>query len=485
MSLIAAVDLGTTTARAGLFDESGERLASARRKIATSHPFPGAVEQDPVALVAIVIELVGVALAESGASAGDVAALGIANQRSTIVAWDARTSEPLTPAIGWQDTRTADRVAEFVAQGIPLTTSASCSKLEWLVANDPAVADAAAHSTLRLGTIDTWLMWSLSGGAVHATDPSNAGATGLLDLRTGQWSDGALAVFGVPREPLATIVASDEPVGTTAADVLGAEIPLTARIGDQQAACVAHRVGPGSAKLTLGTSAMLDAGTGTSPADAPAGTYALPLWRRAIDGELVDEFMIEASAQTAGAAVEWLVTMGLLAAVDQLDAVCAGAPPVKGAGLVFVPALAGLGSPQQDPTARGVLGGVGLDTRPADVVRAVVDGIASRVADLVDTVPVPDTLPVDGGLSRSDAVLAAIADTTGLTVRPAADPETTLRGAAMLAASSPAVDLADLPPVKYRDEISPRLDDGTREARRRRWQAAVDAARTLGGGDPK
>ncbi len=480
MSLIAAVDLGTTTARAGLFDEEGTRLTSARRKIITSHPFPGAVEQDPTELVSIVVELLGVVLAEAGMAAADVAALGIANQRSTVVAWDARSGEPLTPAIGWQDTRTADRVAEFVAQGIPLTTSASCSKLEWLMTNDEAVADAAARSTLRLGTVDSWLMWSLSDGAVHATDPSNAGATGLLDLQTGMWSDGALAVFGIPHEPMPTIVASDELVGTTTADVLGAEIPLTARIGDQQAACVAHDVGPGSAKLTVGTSAMLDVGTGTTPADAPAGTYALPMWRRAIDGAHVDEFMVEASAQTAGAAVEWLVSMGLLEAVDQLDAVCADAASDDGTGPVFVPALAGLGSPQQDPTARALLGGVGLDTRPADVVRAVVDGIASRVADLVDTVPVDGTLPVDGGLSRSDAVLGAIADITGLTICPADDPETTLRGAAMLAASSPSVELEDLPPVDYKAEIGPRIDDDARTARRGRWHTAVGAARSLG-----
>lgn len=474
MPLVAAVDLGTTTARAGLFDETGRRLRAARRRIATSHPFPGAVEQDPVELVSVVVELLGVVIAESGSKPVDVAALGIANQRATVVAWDAATGAALRPAIGWQDTRTASRVAEFVTQGIPLTTAASCSKLEWLVASDDTVAAAAASATLRVGTVDSWLTWALTGGDAHVTDPSNAGATGLLDLRSGDWSDGALGLFNVPREPLATVVASDAVVGTTLADLVGAEIPLAARVGDQQAACIAHGIGAGDPKLTLGTSAMLDVGSGPTPIDAPAGTYALPLSRRTVDGREADDFMVEASVQTAGAVIEWLVGMGLLAAVEELDETVAAGTE----GPLLVPALAGLGSPLQDPSARGLLSGIGLGTTPADVVGGCVRGIAERVTDLVETLAVEGPLPVDGGLSRSPAVLQAIASATGLAVVPAADPETTLLGAAMLAAGSPHLDLDDLPPTAYGDPIDPGVSADERAEHRRRWRTMIEAART-------
>lgn len=469
MTLIAAVDLGTTTARAGLFNPSGDPVATARQQVASSHPFPGAVEQDPAALVSAVVELLQTAISDAGATASDIAALGIANQRSTVVAWDADGGEPLRPAIGWQDTRTADRVAEFVAQGIPLTTSAACSKLEWLVTTDDAVRAATSRGSLRLGTVDTWLTWALSGGAGHVTDPSNAGATGLYDLHTGDWSPGALELFGVPREPLATVVASDAVIGTTSADLLGAEIPLAARIGDQQSACVAHGIVDGAAKLTLGTSAMLDVGTGELPADAPPGTYTLPLWRREADGMSTEEFMIEGSVQTAGAAVEWMVAMGLLRSVDKLDEVADEGRP----GPILVPALAGLGSPWQNPTARGLVAEVGLDTRPADVVRAAVHGIADRVTDVAEALGVSDTLLVDGGLSRSRLMVQAVADATGLAVRPARDPETTLRGAAILAGAAVGAELA---PATYRDEVGPTTTDEDRRARRQGWRSWVKAA---------
>ena len=298
MTLIAAIDLGTTTVRVGLFDEAGHRVAIARDTLSMSVPFAGAVEQDPDEFVSSCLRLYSAALDEVAASPGDIAALGITNQRSTIVAWDAETGQALRPAIGWQDTRTADQVAEFVAQGIPLNTSASCSKLGWLMAHDPDVQAAAEKGTLRLGTVDSWLTWALSGGQIHVTDPSNAGATGLYDIHTREWSDGALALFGVPRESLAEVVASDALVGSTSQEMMGASIPFAARLGDQMAACASHAMVAGMAKLTLGTSGMLDIGVGATPVDAPPGCYTLPLWRRTVDGEEVEDYMIEGSINT-------------------------------------------------------------------------------------------------------------------------------------------------------------------------------------------
>jgi glycerol kinase len=432
VTLTAAIDLGTTTVRVGLFDDAGARVAIARDTLSLSVPFAGAVEQDPDEFVSSCLRLLAAVLDEVGAAAGDVDALGITNQRSSIVAWDVSTGRALRPVVGWQDTRTADVVSDFIAQGIALTTSASCTKLGWLVAHDPDVSAAAARGTLRLGTVDTWLTWALSGGAVHVTDPSNAGATGLYDLRLGDWSDGAMALFGVPRGPLAEIVASDAVVGVTVAELLGAEIPLAARLGDQMAACAAHGMVEGMAKLTLGTSGMFDIGAGTTPVDAPEGCYTLPLWRRSISGETVEEYVVEGSINTAGSVIEWLVRVGLLPRVDMVNEVAAAGRP----GLEFVPALAGLGSPHHDPTARGSLRGLALDTTAADIVRSVIDGIAARAAELADHMGVTGPLIVDGGLSQCGVLLDEIATRSGLTVVAAGDPETTLKGIAAVAAGA-------------------------------------------------
>lgn len=431
MSLIAAIDVGTTTLRAAVFDGEGERLSISRSTLRSQHPFAGAVEQDPEEIVSTAVDVFRRSLQQAGVEAADIDALGVTNQRSSVVAWDGDTGRALRPLIGWQDTRTAERVAEFVSAGIPLNTSASCTKLEWLMANDDAVGEAHSRGTLRFGTVDTWLAWVLSGGTVHVTDPSNAGATGCYDLYSGDWSDDVLALFGVPRKSMATVVASDETVGHCDRALVGAAIPLAARLGDQMAACMAHGMVDGTAKLTLGTSGMLDVGTGSSVAEAPAGCYALPLWRRTVDGALVDEFLVEGSILTAGSVIEWLVRAGLLDRVEELDEVAAFGTP----GVEFVPSLAGLGSPHQDPQARGAVRGIRLETTAADIVLGALTGIATRVAELTAHMGVTGPLLVDGGLSQSQVLLESVQETTGLEVHPAADFETTVRGVALLAAT--------------------------------------------------
>ena len=431
MSLTAALDVGTTTARAAVFDAGGERLSISRSTLSSQHPFAGAVEQDPDEIVDAAIEVFHRSLQSAGVEPSEVDALGITNQRSSVVAWDSETGRALRPLIGWQDVRTAERVAEFVSAGIPLNTSASCTKLEWLMANDGSVADAHSRGTLRFGTVDAWLSWVLSAGAVHVTDPSNAGATGCYDLYGGDWSNDVLELFGVPREAMATIVASDGTVGRCDPALVGAAIPLAARCGDQSAACMAHGMVEGTAKLTLGASGMLDIGTGSTIADAPQGCYALPLWRRTVDGETVDEFLLEGSVLTAGSVIEWLVRAGFLDRVEQLDEVAAAGSP----GIEFVPTLAGRGSPDPDPDARGAVRGIGLATTAADVVLGALTGIAARVAELTAHMGVNGPLLVDGGLSQSQVLLAEIRRQTGLEVHPGADHETTVRGAALLAGS--------------------------------------------------
>ncbi len=430
-SLVAGLDVGTTTIRLGVFDSaSGERIAMAKETLGLSVPFPGAVEQDPAEFVAATVRLWD-AVRNDGVSVRDVGALGVANQRATIVCWSAVTGEPLRPAVGWQDTRTAEVVADLVAQGVPVNTSASCTKMAWLLEHDPVVGAAAADGSLRMGTVDSWMTWALSGGASFVTDPGNAAATGLYDARAGDWSDGALALFGVSRDPLAAVVASDAVVGDARMLDPDGGISLAARVGDQMAACAAHRLAPGEAKVTLGTSAMLDVHAGDDPPAAPAGCYTLPLWRRCFDGVEREDFMFEGSVNTAGSVIEWLVRIGLLDRVDALDRVVAESQP---SGVRFAPALAGIGSPHHRPEARGEWTGLALDTTRADMVRAVVEGIADRVGELAAHMGVA-ALAVDGGLSRSDAMVAAI-EARGLEVRRAADPEATLRGAAEIAAAA-------------------------------------------------
>jgi len=428
-TLVAGLDVGTTTIRLGLFDPTtGERVAFAHEKLGLSVPFAGAVEQDAGEFVAATQRLWAQVIDEAGVSSSAIASLGIANQRATIVCWSSATHEPLRPAVGWQDARTAEAVAEFVAQGIPVNTSASCTKMKWLTDNDPAVAAAAADGTLRMGTVDSWMTWALSHGSAFVTDPGNAAATGMYDAGSGDWSDGALGLFGVSRTPLAEVVASDANVGTASLLDPDAAIALVTRLGDQMAACAAHGLAPGEAKLTLGTSAMLDVHAGRAPEAAPAGCYTLPLWRRTTPTEAVEEFMFEGSVNTAGSVIEWLVRIGLLERVEDLDSVAASG---RRGAVAFVPALAGLGSPHHQPSARGEWTGLALDTTREDMVRAVVEGIADRVAELAAHLGVTD-LAVDGGLSRS-VVLSEAIESRGLAVRHGVDHEASLRGAALFA----------------------------------------------------
>jgi len=262
-------------------------------------------------------------------------------------------------------------------------------------------------------------------------------------------------MFGADRSLLAEVVATDAIAGTTPSELFGKAVPVAARAGDPQSASFAHGLSVGEAKLTVGTSAMLDLSTGAEVAAAPDGTYALPLWRRdspAAGTEPEDQFCLEGSVNTAGATIEWLVSVGLLADVAALDSVLAAAS----APTLLGPALSGLGSPGLDPTARGVMAEIGLDTSAADIVSGAVLGIAARVAAIAEILDVGESIIVDGGLTRSRNVLQTIADLSGRTLVPAVDPETTLRGAAMLAAESVGFAVSNLKAART-EPIEPKI----------------------------
>ena len=475
---VLALDLGTTGVRALVVGGDGAVRARAWRPLASRFPQPGWIEQDPAEYWTRSDEAVRTALAEARLTARDLAAIGVVTQRSTALAWDAERGTPLAPAIGWQDQRTGPRVRDLVANGIPLTTLASATKFEWLLHHEAGLSAAARDGRLRLGTPDVWLTDRLTGGGAFATDASQACCTGLYDLRSGAWSEPALACFGIDRSWLPAVGPTNAVVGETPRGWLGARVPIAARAGDQQAATFAQgALSAGSAKLTLGTAAMLDLHTGDTPARAPRGSYPLALWELEAGPRA---FCLEGTVITAGAAIEWLVDLGLLASASDLDRVAARAPTSE--GVVCVPALQGLGTPWLEDGARAILLGLSRGSRTEHVVRAMIDGIAQRCADVCDAMALPPgPLRVDGGLSRSDAFVASLADVLGREVWRAAETETTALGAAYLAgiavgvwrSAEEAVATAAAP-----EKIAPQMDDAERADWRVSWQRAVERARS-------
>ena len=474
--LLLALDLGTTSVRALLVDAGGRVLARASCPLDSRFPAPGRIEQDPRELWDASLCVLREALAVSRRGAREVAGLGIATQRASALAWDATSGEPLSPMLGWQDGRAAPRVAELRAAGVAITGLASATRLEWLLRNPPAVAAAAAAGRLRLGGPDAWLGFRLTGGGeVPVTDPGQASCTGLYDLRRGGWSEPALALFSLDPGWLPRIVATSELVGETPAELLGTPIPVAARAGDQQAACFGQGVlAAGDAKLTLGTAAMLDLHTGASAAPAARGAFPLALWR--LRGE--DAFCLEGSVITAGAAVDWLVGVGLLASPAALDEALEGGRGAQ--GVEFIPALMGLGTPTLDSGARGLLGGLTRGTTRAEIVSAVIDGVAQRCVDVCEALGAPALpLRVDGGLARSRAMLQRLADASGRSVLRAAETETTALGAALLAGlaagvfSSPEACRSLLAPP---ERFEPIWGDEPRSAARARWRQTLARA---------
>ncbi len=427
---LLALDLGTTSVRALVVGADGAVRARAQRPLTASYPHPGWSEFDPDELAARSGDVLREALAAARLGARDVAGLGIVTQRATALAWDAQTGRPLAPAQSWQDQRTAERVGEFRKVGIPLTTLASATKFEWWLKHDDAVCAAHRAGRLRLGTPDTWLAARLTGTAKHVTDPGNASCTGLYDVAKGEWSQPLLDLFSVPPETLPSLVATSGVIGETPAALLGSALPVAALAGDQQAAAFAQGVlTRGDAKLTLGSSAMLDVHTGESPADATPGSYPLALWTLA-DGARA--FCLEGQVITAGTAVEWLVELGVARDAAELSRL-AGAARSSG-GVRFVPALQGLGTPYLDDVARGAFLGLSRAAGKAELARALFEGIAQRCADVCESLPLSEgPLRVDGGLAQSDFLLQALADLTGREVHRAAEVEATALGAAFLA----------------------------------------------------
>ncbi|MFN2376165.1 MAG: FGGY family carbohydrate kinase, partial [Candidatus Binatia bacterium] len=429
---VMGIDAGTTGARALLFDEKGVQAATAYREIPSLYPRPQWMEQDPDGIRAAVLAVVAEALASAGAKASDVAAIGITNQRSSIVAWDGPSGRPLSPMIIWQDTRTAERCRELQGQGLFITPMMAASKAEWIVLNIPEAREAREAGRLRLGTPNSWLAVCLCGD-VHVSDHGNASPTGLYSYFQNDWDPDPLAALGLGRELLPTLVDSSGEIARTTREAFGAEVPLAGMAGDQQAALFGLGcTEPGQAKCSYGTSAMITMNSGESVAFGGTGTYPIVAWR--YGGRTV--LSLEGQVVTAGAAVQWLRD-GLGVVADASDSAAMAASVGDSGGVWAVPSFQGLGTPMMQAEAKAMIGGLSRGSTRAHIVRAVLEGIAQRVADVAESIeqgvaPLA-CLRVDGGASRNDFLLQTQADLLGVPVERSRIADGAALGAARLA----------------------------------------------------
>ncbi len=431
---ILVVDVGTSGLRAAVVHPDATVTAEHYRACLPDTPMQGLVEFDATAMADLILEVARAARAEGG----PVEAVGIANQRASTIVWERATGVPIAPGLGWQDLRTIGDCFEAQAHGLRLAPNLSATKVKHLLdLHDPDRARAEA-SELCFGTVDTWVAWLLSEGAIHVTDVTNAGVTGLIDAARGVWDDHALEALRIPKAMLPTIVDSTGECGRATA-IEGAP-PICGIAGDQQASLLGQGcVAPGPAKITFGTGGMLDRVTGDAlPGEAAryaGGTF--PIICRSEGGKLT--FGIEAIMLSAGTNVEWLRDdLGLISSSAESHEVAQQCESTD--GVVYVPALLGLGTPKWDYGARGALFGITRGTTRAHVVRAVLEGIAQRGADLVDAaeadggaggdIPV---LRIDGGMSRNPTFVQALADATQRPVEVSPIVEATTLGAALLA----------------------------------------------------
>ena len=481
-SHVLAIDEGGSGVRAYVFDHEGRQVATAYSEISVSCPRPSWVEHDPNALWERTLAVTRSALEHAKLPAGAIAALGLCNQRASALVWDGDTGAPIYPAIGWQDLRTVDVCTELGRRGYILSPLQSATKFAWVLENVPGARARADAGRLRFGTIDTWLTWQLSGGASYVTDDSNASCTGVYDFVTGRWDEALLESLQLPVASFPTIVSTSAVVGSTAPDLLGAPIPLAARAGDQQAAMFGQlRVEPGMMKITYGTAAMMDLNVGPSLRLSPHGCFPLVLW--GLGGERT--YCLEGSAVTVGAAIQWLRDgLGILTDVADSGAIAASVP--DSGGVWCIPAFQGLGTPYLDPAARAVIGGLSRATGRAQIVRAVLEGIAFRCGEVVEALRADapgselEVLRADGGAARNDFLMQCQADVTGVAIeRPGVFDAASL-GAAYLAGLATGFwkDLAEAARTWRRDRVfEPRLSADERGERYARWKAIVDVAR--------
>ncbi len=441
---VLALDQGTTSSRAIVFDHRGRARATAQQEFPQHYPQPGWVEHDPHDLWESTRLTALGALAKANLTGRDVAALGLTNQRETTLLWDRRTGRPLYPAIVWQDRRTAAACAALKRRGLEPTFRQrtgllldpyfSGTKLAWLLDRIPGARRRAGRGELAFGTVDTWLLWQLTGGRVHATDISNASRTLLLNLRTGDWDDELLRLLRIPREVLPGVRGNSEVFGEVSAVPALRGVPIAGMAGDQQAALFGQACwSPGMAKNTYGTGCFLLLHTGEKPVVSRHNLLTTVAWR--LGGKT--EYALEGSVFIGGAVVQWLRDgLGLIACSADVEKLAATVP--DNGGVYLVPAFAGLGAPHWDPAARGTLSGLTRGSTAGHLARAALESIACQSADLIHAMQADAKiklreLRVDGGATANATLMQFQADLLRVPVVRPRTTETTALGAAYLA----------------------------------------------------
>lgn len=488
MAFLLALDAGTTSTRAIVFDGDGRVRAVAQKEFPQHYPQPGWVEHDADDIWSTQIGVAMEAIGRAGIRPGDVAAIGIANQRETTVVWDKLSGRPVHRAIVWQDRRTAGECDRLRGEGyedlvrkrtgLVLDSYFSATKIAWILDHVPGARGRAERGELAFGTVESWLVWNLSGGRTHVTDFSNASRTLLFDLKTCAWDDELLRLFRVPRAMLPAVCPSSGIVATTAPGFFAsAEIPVAGLAGDQQAALVGQMCFlPGQTKTTYGTGCFLLQNTGHTPVESK---YRLLTTLGYRIGEKTS-YALEGSVFVGGAVVQWLRDgLGIIDRSEDIDALAASTPSSN--DVYLVPAFVGLGAPHWDSSARGLIIGLTRGTHRGHLARAALESIAFQVADLIEAVNLDTGLPmtellVDGGAAKNDLLMQIQADLLGVPVVRPNMVETTAFGAALLAGLGVSVwkSLAHLPALRAIDRrFEPTLSPTARTARRDRWREAV------------
>ncbi len=489
---ILALDQGTTSSRAMVFDQVAREVSVAHQPTTQIYPHPGWVNQDAAEIWSTTLQTAREALQQAGLSGRDLAGIGIVNQRETLVVWDRETSTAVSPAIVWQSRQSQPQIDALLTRGMgPAYQSKTglvpdayftASKLAWLLEDQPDLRRRAEAGELLAGTVDSWLLWNLTGGAVHATDVSNASRTMLFDIQTLEWSAELLQDLAIPRQMLPRVVSSAGVAGLAAPELFGAEIPVSGIAGDQQAALFGQTCfAPGEAKNTYGTGSFLLMNTGSRD----EAIRPIDCFRPSPGGssEQVD-YALEGSVFISGAAVEWLRDgLGIIDSVQDVEPLAASVPDTG--GVTVVPALTGLGAPHWDAAARGTILGLTRGSTAAHIARATLEAIAFQTRDVTDAMTADSGIPltslrVDGGAARNDLLMQIQADVLGVPVIRPKNVETTAVGAAFLAGLGCGLwpDQASLADRWAVDRVfEPAVGEAERQSRYAIWRLAVDRSR--------
>lgn len=490
---ILALDQGTTSSRAILFDQQGHMIGAAAKEFRQIYPQPGWVEHDPTEIWQSQLDVIHKVMKDNQISADDIAAIGITNQRETVVVWDRHTGKPIGNAVVWQCRRTAPicedlkqkGYGEIIQQktGLIIDAYFSGTKIKWILDQYPGIREKAAQGDILAGTIDTWLIWNLTGGKSHVTDYSNASRTMIYNIRDLGWDEELLQLLDIPVAMLPEVKPSSGYFGATDTRLFGREIPITGAAGDQQSALFGQACfQPGAAKNTYGTGCFLLMNTGIKEIMSSHNLLTTIAW--GIGGEV--EYALEGSVFVAGAAVQWLRDeLGLIKTSAESEKLAQLVPDTQ--GVYMVPAFVGLGAPYWDMYARGALFGITRGVNRNHIVRAVLESIAYQTRDILEVMKEDSgidlaTLKVDGGASANNFLMQFQADILNVDVIRPANVETTAQGAAFLAGLEVGVwkDKKDIESIwQVGREFTPQMEEGQRYDKYMKWKQAVNSCRSF------